>query len=49
MSNNIRMIISASIATVILTGLISLLYAPLEVNAGGGNFIKTVHGSQRYP
>ena len=41
---NIRMTISASIATVILTGLIPLFYGPLEVDAGGGNLIKTVHG-----
>ena len=44
MSMNIRMIMSASTATVILTGFIPLFYGPLEVDAGGGNLIKTING-----
>lgn len=39
-----RMIVSASIVTVILTGLIPLFYGPLEVDASVGDLIKTVHG-----
>jgi Ca2+-binding RTX toxin-like protein len=41
---NIRLTISASIATVIITGLIPLFHGPLEVDASGGNLIKTVSG-----
>lgn len=44
MNMNIRTMISASIATVILTGLIPLFYGPLEADAGGGDLIKTVQG-----